>query len=65
VIRLLLAFSGAVFCGSISAFFLFVPPLLIVAALIATVLLLMTGFVLLFRFGIQADLQPAPSDSED
>jgi len=67
MIRLILAFAGLLFCGSIGAFFLFVPPLLIAAVLIATVLLLiLTGFVLLIRFGIQAELQPAPrSDPED
>jgi hypothetical protein len=47
-------------CGSISAFFLFVPPLVIAAALIATILFLVTGFVVLFRFGIQTELQLAP-----
>lgn len=66
VIRPLLALSGALFCGSISAFFLFVPPLFIAAALIATILFLLTGFVVLFRCGIQAELQPAPTpDTED
>jgi hypothetical protein len=63
--RLLLG-SGVLLCGSIGAFFLFVPPLWIAAAVIATIFLVLTGMVLLVRFGIQADLQPAPPpDSED
>lgn len=53
---LLLAFSGVLLCGSIGAFFLFVPPLWIAAGVIATVILLLMGLVLLIRFGIQADL---------
>ncbi len=66
MIRLLLAFSGVLLCGSIAAFFLFVPPLWIAAAVIATVFLLVTGLVLLIRFGIQAELQQAaPPDSDD
>jgi hypothetical protein len=66
VIRPVLALSGALLCGSISAFFLFVPPLLIAAALIATILFLLTGFLVLFHCGFQAELQPAATpDTED
>jgi len=66
VIRPFLALSGALLCGSISAFFLFVPPLFIAAVLIATILFLLTGFVALFHRGIQAELRPAATpDTED
>jgi hypothetical protein len=65
VIRPFLALSGALLCGSISAFFLFVPPLFIAAALIATILFLLTGLVVLFRFGIQSELQPAPAPNTE
>jgi len=63
--RLILVFAGLLFCGSIGAFFLFVPPLLIAGAWFATVLLLWAAFVLLIRSGTP-DLQPAPPlDLED
>jgi hypothetical protein len=66
MIRPLLALSGVLFFGALGAFFLFVPPLLIATALMAAIVLLLTGLVLLYRFGIQAELQPAaPSDPED
>jgi hypothetical protein len=46
--RFLLAFSGALFVGSIGAFFLFVPPLVI-----STVALVLMGFALMFVLGVQ------------
>jgi len=57
--RFLLAFSGALFLGSIGAFFLFVPPLLI-----ATVALLSMGFMLMFALGVQVGTRSRlPTDS--
>lgn len=50
--RFLLAFSGALMFGSTGAFFLFVPPLLI-----ATVTLLLMGFMLMFVLGLQVGTQ--------
>ena len=50
--RFLLAFSVTVFLGSVGGFFLFVPPLLI-----ATVALLLMGFMLMFVLGIQVGTQ--------
>jgi len=50
--RFLLAFSGALMFGSIAAFFLFVPPLWI-----ATVTLLLMGFMLTFVLGLQVGTQ--------
>lgn len=46
--RLLLASSGALFLGSVGAFFLFVPLLSI-----ATVVLMLVGLFLMFGFGFQ------------
>ena len=46
--RSLLALSGVLLVGSLGAFFLFVPPLLIATMLMGTVTLLLTGFLLLF-----------------
>jgi choline-glycine betaine transporter len=65
VIRLLLAFSGAVFCGSIGAFFLFVPPLWIATACLALIALPLSILVLLDCYGLHVELQPAPSDDSD
>lgn len=48
----LLTSFGAVFLGSIGAFFMFVPPLLIL-----TVALLLMGFMLIFVLGIQVGSQ--------
>jgi len=64
VLRLPLAFSGVLCCASIGAFFLFVPPLLIAAVLIATALPVLTVYLLLFRIGIQAELQPVPQSDD-
>ena len=62
--RFLLAFAGALFLGSIAAFLLFVPPALIAAVSVATVALLMLGFILTFWFSIRVELQPAlPSET--
>ena len=59
--RLVLAFVGALFLGSLGAFFLFVPPLLIAFAA-----LLVTGLAFVFSLGIHLELQPVlPSDSLD
>jgi hypothetical protein len=46
--RFLLIFIGVLLVGSIGAFFLFVPPLLI-----ATVALVLMGFALMFCLGVQ------------
>jgi len=53
--RFLLTFSGALFAGGIGAFFLFVPPLLI-----ATVALLLMGFMLTFVLGLQVGAHSIP-----
>lgn len=53
-----LAFSGVLLCASIGAFFLFVPPLVIVMALVATVALLLTGYMLRYCFGSPTDRKP-------
>jgi len=50
--RFLLAFCGALMLGSIGAFFLFVTPLWI-----ATVTLLLMGFMLTFMLGLQVGAQ--------
>ena len=51
----LLAVSAVLLCASIGAFFLFVPPLVIAMALVATVVLLLTGYALLYCFGAPAE----------
>jgi hypothetical protein len=66
--RIVLTSSGALFLASLGAFFLFIPPLWIATAWIATVLtatlltaaasLLLTDPALMFRFGLQIELQP-------
>jgi hypothetical protein len=48
MIRILLASSGALFLGSMGAFFLFVPILSI-----ATVAWTLTGLLLMFGLGVQ------------
>ncbi|MCU1336342.1 MAG: hypothetical protein JWO19_1923 [Bryobacterales bacterium] len=48
MLRFFLAFSGTLLIGSIAAFFLFVPPLLI-----ASVTLLLMGSMLMFWLGVQ------------
>jgi hypothetical protein len=64
--RLLLAFFALLFVGSLVAFLLFVPPLLIMTVLIATIALLLTGMMLLYCFGANVELQIAPhSDRND
>jgi hypothetical protein len=56
--RLFLAFCGALFLGSLGAFFLFVPPLLI-----AIVALLVTGSILMVGLGLPLEPLPVlPSD---
>jgi hypothetical protein len=52
-IRVLLASFGALFLGSIGAFFLFVPVLSI-----ATVVLILMGFTLMFALGVQVGTRP-------
>jgi hypothetical protein len=59
--RVILAIPCILLLFSIGAFFLFVPPLLIATALVASVVLLFTGYTLLYCFGIQPALQPAPA----
>jgi hypothetical protein len=54
-IRILLAGSGAVFLVSIGAFLLFVPLLSI-----ATVVLILIGFMLMFGLGVQVGTQETP-----
>lgn len=56
--RFLLAFSGALLVGGTGAFFLFVPPALIAAVSVATVALLLAGFMLMFCFSLRVDLHP-------
>jgi hypothetical protein len=55
MIRVLLATSGALFLGSIGAFFLFVPMLSI-----ATVVWILVGFILMFALGVQVG-SPSPA----
>ena len=50
--RAFFAFSSALSLGSIGAFFLFVPPLII-----ATVAVLLMGFVLMFWLGVQVGIR--------
>jgi hypothetical protein len=62
--RFVLGFSGALSLGSIAAFFLFVPPVLIAAGLVATVALLPMLFMLMLWLGVRIELHPAlPPDS--
>ncbi len=63
MMRYFLAFSGLLCFAAIGAFFLFVPPLLIAMALVGTVALLLTGCILLYWFGVQPELEPAPPPS--
>jgi hypothetical protein len=53
--RILLACSGALFLGSIGAFFLYVPPLSI-----ATVVLMLLGLTLMFGLGVQVGMRTMP-----
>jgi hypothetical protein len=55
MIRFLLASSGALFLGSIGAFFLFVPILSI-----ATVVWMLTGLMLMFGLGVQVGTRGMP-----
>jgi len=57
MLRILLASSSALFFGGVGAFFLFVPPLLIATVWIATVALLLTGWMVMFWLGVRP--QPA------
>jgi hypothetical protein len=56
--RFFIAATGTLFFGSIGAFFLFVPPMLIATVSLATGVLLLTGLVLMFCFSTHAELQP-------
>jgi hypothetical protein len=59
MIRLLLAFVGVLFLGSLGAFFLFVPVLSIM-----TVTSMLAGLLLMFWLGVQVGAQPTlPSDA--
>ncbi len=65
MIRFLLTWSWVLFCGALWAFFLFVPPLWIAAAL-TVVLMLLTAWMGLHCFGIHVELQQVPpSDDSD
>jgi hypothetical protein len=61
MIRLFLAVPCILVFASIGAFFLFVPPLAIAIGWIAIMALLLTGFTVLYRLGVRAELQPAPT----
>jgi hypothetical protein len=62
--RFVLGFSGALSLGGIGAFFLFVPPVLIAAGMLATVALLLMGIKLMPWLGVKIELQPVlPADS--
>jgi len=62
--RFLLGFSGVLSLGSIAAFFLFVPPVLIAAGLLVTIALLPMVFML--RLGVRIEIQPVlPPDGAD
>jgi hypothetical protein len=63
MIRLLIAFSVVLFGGSVGAFFLFVPPLLIATVCIALVLGLAV-WALLDCYGIHVELQLAPRSDD-
>ena len=58
--RFVLGFLGALSLGSVGAFFLFVPPVLIATALVATITLLPMGFLLMRWLGVKIELQPLP-----
>jgi len=61
-----LGFSGALSLGGIGAFFLFVPPVLIAAGLLATVALLLMGIKLMPWLGVIIELQPVlPAGATD
>jgi len=56
--RILLVCSGALFLGSIGAFFLFVPLFSV-----ATVVLMLLGLTLMFWLGVQVGARTPPSVS--
>ena len=51
MLRLVLACSGVLICGSLAALFLFVPPLVIAVTWVVTMALLATGYTLLYFLG--------------
>jgi len=55
MLRLVLIFSAVLLCGSIGAFFLFVPPLVIGVASFAAVALLLTGYTLLYCLSARSE----------
>jgi hypothetical protein len=55
MLRLVLIISVLLLFGSIGAFFLFVPPLVIALAFLAAVALLLTGYTLLYCFGAPSE----------
>jgi hypothetical protein len=55
MMRVLLASSGALFLGSLGAFFLFVPILSIV-----TVVWMLSGLMLMFGLGVQVGTRGMP-----
>ena len=58
MLRFVLAFCGVMLLGSIGAFFLFVPPVLIAAVSVATVVLFLLAFITMFWIGAKAEIEP-------
>jgi hypothetical protein len=56
--RFVLGFLGALSLGSVGAFFLFVPPVLIATVLVATIALLTMGLLLMLWLGVRIEPQP-------
>jgi len=61
ITRLLVAIPCMLVLLSVAAFFLFVPPVLIAVALGTTVVLLLTGYTLLYCFALPPELRPVPT----
>ena len=57
MLRPILVLFGALLCGSVAAFFLFVPPLVIAITLAAIVGLFLTCYPLLYCFGPPPELK--------
>lgn len=51
MLRFVLAFCGVMLLGSIGAFFLFVPPVLIAAVSMATIAVFLLAFLAMFWAG--------------
>jgi uncharacterized membrane protein len=65
ITRLLLAIPCVLLLLSLAAFFLFVPPMLIAVALGTTLVLLLTGYTLLYCFAVQPELRTAPTTARN